>query len=324
MTPPALSAPPLPAAPPTGAPPRVPELRARPPFSRPRAARPPLFEPRTLVVSLAIHVIAAAAVLLAPAREQAPRAPAPAAAAPESVAYLDVGAWGEMATDPGAALPPAAPEAAPQSIGAGAADSLLLRARPTAAGEVPFPGAVPRGLPRLPGGAAPAAGAPGGAGGAAGAAGGGRRSGPGGLGPELGDARLVVPPTAVPERVLSDEERYQRHFAERIRAINDSISGEAERVRRANDWTITDRNGNKWGLNERGIVVGGRNVPTPRPGYGRPQRDREDEARRERDQRAEIDRQADGIERDRHLRERQRAIRERADREREQAGQGSP
>jgi hypothetical protein len=106
-------------------------------------------------------------------------------------------------------------------------------------------------------------------------------------------------------------DRYQRHIRGRIQALNDSISGEADRQRRANDWTVTDRNGRRWGLDERGLVVNGKHVPTPHPGFGRPQRDREDEARRERDQRTEIDRQAETIERDRHLRERGEAIRER-------------
>jgi hypothetical protein len=180
---------------------------------------------------------------------------------------------------------------------------------------VAFPDRVPAGVPQLPPGTgAGEAGAPGaGGGGAQGAAGRGR-SGPGGLGPELGDPRLVVRPTAAPEWVPSDMERYQTHFEGRIAAINDSVASEADRIRRQNDWTIGG-----FGINERGIVLGGRNVPLPVPNpIPRSARDREDAARRERDQRAEIDRQADGIERDRHIRERQRAIRERADREREE------
>ena len=91
-----------------------------------------------------------------------------------------------------------------------------------------------------------------------------------------------------------------------------------------NDWTITDRNGRKWGINENGPVLGGRNVPIPVPlPNARPSREQEDAARRERDQRREIDRQADDIERDRHLRERGQATRERNDREREKGQQGA-
>ncbi|HEX2209589.1 MAG TPA: hypothetical protein VHG93_18055, partial [Longimicrobium sp.] len=150
------------------------------------------------------------------------------------------------------------------------------------------------------------------------------RSGPGGLGPEFGDPRLVVRPNAVPEAPVEDVDRYRAHFEGRIRALNDSISGEAERRRRANDWTFTDVNGRRWGIDERGIVVNGKHVPTPQLGAGRPQRDREDEARRERQQRGEIDRQAETIERERHLRERGRAIRERENQEREEQGGSNP
>ncbi|HYW10427.1 MAG TPA: hypothetical protein VE871_00685, partial [Longimicrobium sp.] len=128
-------------------------------------------------------------------------------------------------------------------------------------------------------------------------------------------------PTEVPERIPTDEKRYQAHFEGRINAVNDSMVGEAERRRRANDWTFTDRNGRKWGINERGPVLGGRNVPVPVPvPIPRSARDREDAARRERDQRREIDRQAEQTERERYLRDRGRAIRERNDREREQKG----
>jgi hypothetical protein len=322
MPSPGVSAPPRPAASQAGAEAPVPELRPRAPFSRPRPPRPSRLDTRTLLLSLVLHAAAIGAVLLAPPQERGPGGFLRADAAErESVAYLEVGEWGAMAADPGASPAPAPAEALP-ALGAGAADSLLLR--PRTAGEViAFPERVPAGVPRPPGGGAEAApGAGGGAGPAGARAGEGGTTGIGRLGPELRDSRLVVQPGAVAERELSDEERYQRHFADRIRAVNDSITGEADRQRRANDWTVTDRNGNRWGIDERGIVVGGRHVPTPRPQVGRPARDREDEARRERDQRAEIDRQADGIERDRHLRERARATRDRNDREREQRGQG--
>lgn len=332
MTPPAVSAPPPPAAPQAAAPAPAPGLRVRAPFSRPRHARPPLLTGRTIGVSLVLHLLLLVAVLLAPKPEvrrvaqsaDGNRVPG------ESVEYLDVGEWGGMATDPSASLPEPAPATAATGISAAAVDS-ALRNLPS---DVVFPSRVPTGISRpSAGGRVLPGGVPGGVPGAQGSQGGGagpRRSGPGGLGPELGDPRLVVTPTAVPERIPTDEERYQEHFAGRIRAINDSIAGEADRQRRANDWTVTDRNGRKWGINERGPVVGGRNVPLPVPiPVPRSARDREDEARRERDQRREIDRQADQTERERYLRERARAIRERNDREREKGGtppapQGSP
>ncbi|MBW3571756.1 MAG: hypothetical protein KY467_11665 [Gemmatimonadetes bacterium] len=323
MTPPAATAPPRHAATRAPAPAAGPAPRSRAPFSRPRQPRPPLITPRTIAVSFALHVVLLLAVLLAPAPERrlASRAPA-GGPTQEVVDYLDVGEWGGMATDAAASLPePAAPAAA--VISAAAVDS-VLRALPDPG---PFPSRVPAGIPAAPAGQGgqPGAAFPGAAGGVSGGVpgaqpgGAGRgRSGPGGLGPEFGDPRLVVRPGAVAEAPVEDVERYRRHFEGRIQALNDSISGEAERQRRANDWTFTDRNGNRWGIDERGVVANGKHVPTPRPGFGRPQRDREDEARRERAQRGEIDRQAETIERDRHLRERGQATRERADREREE------
>jgi hypothetical protein len=320
MTPPAATAPPPDAATRAPASAAAPELRARAPFSRPRHQRPPLLTGRTIAVSFILHLLLLIAVLLAPAPERpvASLAPDGAAGSREVVDYMEVGEWGGMATDAAANLPePVA--AAPTGISAAAVDS-VLRALPEAG---PFPSRAPAGIPSAPAGQAgqPGAAIPGAAGGGApggqpGAAG--RRSGPGGLGPEFGDPRLVVRPTPVPEGPVEDVDRYRRHFEGRIQALNDSLAGEAERRRRATDWTITDRSGRKWGVNERGPVVGGRNVPIPVPSPPRRSREQEDEARRERTQRGEIDRQAETIERDRYLRERGRAIREREDREREE------
>jgi hypothetical protein len=325
MTPPAVSAPPPPAASRAEAPAPAPELRARPPFSRIRPERPGLLTGRTLGISVALHVIFFIAILLAPKPER-PNARASAVASAqgsqEMVEYVEVGDWGGMATDPSASLPE---PAAATGISAAAADS-ILSAVPEAG---PFPQRVPTGIPGVRSG--PAAGQPGSGGPGAGGAAGGQpgaagqgRTGMGRLSPELGDPRLVVRPSAVPEAPIEDVDRYQRHIRGRIQALNDSISGEADRQRGANDWTFTDRNGRRWGIDERGVVAGGKHVPTPQPGFGRPQRDREDEARRERDQRREIDRQAETIERERHLRERGEAMRERENQRRreEQEKQG--
>jgi hypothetical protein len=330
MTPPAVSAPPPPAAfQAAAAPAPRPELVARAPLSRHRAAAPPVLTGRTIGISLGLHLLLLLAVLFGPKPERRGGLASNAgnSSPAESVDYLEVGEWGGMATDPSASLPE--PSAAlPTGITAEAMDS-VIRNLPR---DVVFPSRVPAGIPRVPGGAPVArpGGAPGGVPGGqgaqpGGAAGQGRRSGPGGLGPELGDPRLVVTPTAVPERIPTDEERYQEQFANQIRRLNDSIAGVAERERRIRDWTITDRNGKKWGINERGPVVNGRNVPLPVPiPVPRSARDREDEARKEREQRRDIDRQADQTERERYLRDRGRAIRERNDREREKGTPATP
>jgi hypothetical protein len=321
MTPPAATAPPPNAAKDAPAPAAASELRARAPFSRPRHQRPPLLTGRTIAVSFVLHLLLLAAVLLAPAPERpaTSRGADAAAGSQEVVEYMDVGEWGGMATDAAANLPEPAPVTAASGISAAAVDS-VLRTLPEAG---PFPSRVPTGIPSAPPGQGgqPGAAIPGAAGGAPGGQPGaaGRRSGPGGLGPEFGDPRLVVRPTPVAEGPEEDVQRYRRTFEGRIQALNDSLAGEAERRRRATDWTITDRNGRKWGINDRGPVVGGRNVPLPVPApNARRSRELEDADRRERAQRGEIDRQAETIERDRHLRERGRAIRERADREREE------
>jgi hypothetical protein len=321
MTPPAATAPPPDAATRAPAPAAAAVPRARAPFSRPRQPRPPLLTPRTIAVSLGLHVLLLLAVLLVPPPPERVVVVSGSDSSPatggEAVEYMEVGEWGAMATNPSASLPePAA--ATPTGIGAASADS-ALRALPAPG---PFPSRVPTGLPPAPAGqagqpgpAVPGAGSvPGAQPGAAGP----RRSGPGGLGPEFGDPRLVVRPTAVPEGPVEDVDRYRRHFEGRIQALNDSLAGEAERRRRASDWTVTDRNGNRWGIDQNGVVANGKHVPTPNLGVGRPSREQEDAARRERSQRSEIDRQAETIERDRYLRERGRAIREREDREREE------
>ena len=325
MTPPAVSAPPRPAAHPAGAPAPGQAVRARAPFTRRRPERPPLFTGRTLGISLVLHALLAVAVLLLP--ERADRTPAftigEEERTPELVEYLDVGAWGSMAT-PGE-LPPASAGAevsANAVIGAGAADSALARLP----SPVAFPNGVPSGIPRaLPG--APGAGggtvggsAPGAAAGQTGGAGQGTGAGRRGLSPEYGDPRLAVTPQAIPERKLNEEERYRRHLDSRINGLNDSIAGEAAYQRSLLDWTFRDAQGRRWGLDNGRAVIGGRSVPLPR-GPPAP-RDREEEPRTERDQRREMDRQEEDVSRERHLRERGRAIRERENERRRQQREG--
>ncbi|HEX8390985.1 MAG TPA: hypothetical protein VF665_01405 [Longimicrobium sp.] len=328
MTSPAVADTPLDAAPsqpqPAAAAPRV-----RAPLSRPRPPRPALVSSRAVAISVVLHALLGIVVFSLPER-QPPAVAASDGRAGETVQYMDVSEWGAVASGGEAGIPSGIP--APE-ISAGAMDSVLDGTRAAIAYPRTTPTGIPGGVvrPGAAGAARPAGGAAGGRGqgaqpGApAGTAGGtGQGAGAGtGRNPrsiEYGDRRLVVRPEAIPERPMSREERYQRHFESAIHAMNDSMADAAARNRPPN-WTF-GREGKKWGMDDRGIVVNGVHVPTPRVGVGRPSREIEEAARTERTQRAAIDRQSDDIDRDRNLRERGRATREREDerrrREREQ------
>jgi hypothetical protein len=287
----------------------------RPPLSRtPRRNRTGRPTRVTVAGSLALHLVLLLILALLPAR-QMPGPPVPDAPAPgdasdtEIVSFLDIGAWPE----PGAApdgLP--APGTAREGAAAAATET---QQRPDSVGASPaagpaFPGAVPRGLPGigpepgLPTGGV-GAGTPGAAGGTPAGRGTGTR-----LGPEFGDNRLVVTPQAIPERELTDLERYLVQFHARLQALNDSLQGEADRERRLRDWTWRDSQGREWGIRDGKIIIDGKEIPIPLPTpYG--DRDQENARRTQTRQREEIDRQADRIERDRHLQERNRIMRER-------------
>ncbi|HEX5725022.1 MAG TPA: hypothetical protein VFX98_06125, partial [Longimicrobiaceae bacterium] len=100
----------------------------------------------------------------------------------------------------------------------------------------------------------------------------------------------------------------------RLSEYNDSIAEEAAHQRRIRNWTIKDRSGREWGINERGPVVAGRNLPIPVPlPVPRASPELEEEARDARRQRDEINRQAEDVDRDRNFRERTRATRARQD-----------
>jgi hypothetical protein len=135
------------------------------------------------------------------------------------------------------------------------------------------------------------------------------------------DPRLWVNPNdpPLPERELTQEElhaRYMTQLEARIRSWNDSIAGDAERARRATDWTVKDGSGGRWGVSPEGIHLGGVTLPpvTFPPGGGDPdQRRRAEEQARTR---GEIDRQEADAERRRAQQEAARSTRERRNAER--------
>jgi hypothetical protein len=135
------------------------------------------------------------------------------------------------------------------------------------------------------------------------------------LRPGFSDPRLYVTPREIPPPPEpSDHERYMAHLQGRLDAYNDSIGAEAERARRATDWTVTDKNGDKWGVSPGKVHLGGVTLPVPVQlgGSGEQQR-AADEAKR---QREEIQRGEETRDQRETMKERTRATRERKDAER--------
>jgi len=322
MSPSTLTPPPVVELPPRAsanepAPPRLPRpvplRRVRAPGGGPRLTR------SAVAVSLAVHAVLA--VLLALGINEAARLDAgreSASGGPrEQVSYLDLGQWPGSASGAAAGQAGTTPTAA-QAVTAAAIDSVLARLPQTRG----FPTRVPNRLPPVPGNGLPGAvpGAPGvpGANGAAPGAGNGTAiSGDvagGRYGAGYGDRRLVVTPTAVPEREKSEHERYMDHLTQSLGQYNDSIADEAARQHRLHNWTWRDKNGREWGLGEGGVpIVAGHRLPTRIAPPIYQGRDREEAERNAARQRTEIDRQAEDMDRDRNFRERTRATRARAD-----------
>lgn len=82
------------------------------------------------------------------------------------------------------------------------------------------------------------------------------------LQPGQRDSRLWVAPRELPDPPEpTDHERYMAHLKARIDQLNDSTAAEAERQRRATDWTFTDKNGKRWGISPDGIHLGDVTLP---------------------------------------------------------------
>lgn len=306
MTLPTL-APPSPATPPAGAPP---ELPRRALFRRTGLATRPPLPPRLVLASLTLHV-GVVVLLVWVLSLQPPRvAVAPAGGEGDRVEYMDL-----AYPAPGGGAAAARADVAAPDAGFGSRVDTVAGATPAL---VP-PSAVPRGIPApsaQPGGAG-GVGAPGGAGSGAAGVGGGGQGGVGWRGPLGGgyaDKRLALPPPTVPPPPpLSDEERYQRHLAARLRALNDSIYGEQERARKATDWTVKDKSGNRWGISPDGIHLGPVKLPPIQLGTRSPENLA---APTPEQQRAAIGRQAEGYDYDQALKESTERTRARKDAER--------
>lgn len=140
------------------------------------------------------------------------------------------------------------------------------------------------------------------------------------IAPRVTDARLWSAP--VPSEVAADEEakRIRAPVADAIEALNDSIADAAEAERRANDWTIRDEEGSRWGISPDRIHIAGKTVQLryctvePCPGWliPTPPARRDEYASRLRGF-AEIRRQASQARLDSIIAERTHAIRARAE-----------
>jgi len=134
------------------------------------------------------------------------------------------------------------------------------------------------------------------------------------LRPRMGDPRLWERPGAPPPEVQSDIDRVRARVYSRLQELNDSLAAEGEAAARATDWTITGKDGKKWGISPGKIHLGDLTLPLP-VGFGGPP-DKAAEARERARKDAEIEGQAERARSREILEERTKAIRERKDRER--------
>lgn len=84
------------------------------------------------------------------------------------------------------------------------------------------------------------------------------------INPALVPATPGLPPMGTPR------EAAEARLAAGIKAYNDSVAGIVADARRAKDWTKTDRNGGKWGVDPTGIHIGSITVPLPNFAFAGP------------------------------------------------------
>ena len=132
------------------------------------------------------------------------------------------------------------------------------------------------------------------------------------LQPGFTDERLWSPLPAE-FRTLTPEQREQLLIAGRFGSWNDSIAAVAAAAAAWTDWTVTDGDGDRWGVSDGQLHLGGLSIPLPVT-FEAPVGQREYMR-----QFAEIQRQGASALIQQSVRERQEAIRLRRDRERAEA-----
>lgn len=135
------------------------------------------------------------------------------------------------------------------------------------------------------------------------------------LRPRAGDPRLWAPIPTLPTPKTKEEIATERVYA-RIQRFNDSVMAAAEAARRATDWTITGKDGERWGISPGKLHLGKITLPLPF-GFQAPPGRREETAERLREW-SEIEDQALRAQIRDQFNERVRQMNERKERERQE------
>ena len=131
---------------------------------------------------------------------------------------------------------------------------------PEPAPQLTAPASVPSAMPTAPAAAAPTAKPEGGTGEMIGGGGPTR-----GVRPSYNDPRLWLPSGPVvsaPVRPRTRADSLHDLLADKIRMYNDSVVVANEGRRDPGDWTYTDKNGHKWGIDQKFIRLGKFSIPT--------------------------------------------------------------
>jgi hypothetical protein len=130
--------------------------------------------------------------------------------------------------------------------------------------------------------------------------------------PRGGDPRITAP-TAFPQAEKTGVEAVRERISGRLSAFNDSVAADA--AARYTDWTLTSKDGTRWGVTTDTIYLGSIKIPTKRVAFSPPAGKRDEIAARNRDF-AEIEKQAMLEESRSSFKERVQSIRARKDAER--------
>jgi hypothetical protein len=133
------------------------------------------------------------------------------------------------------------------------------------------------------------------------------------LHPQLIDPRLWAAPDEILGGPIDEEGRMRARVYSRLEEMNDSMAVINEARRKANDWTIKDKNGGKWGIDPKGIHLGKLTLPAP---LLKPPADQRAEIERNAANWRELNTQEDRARLHSTFNDRVKAIRERKDKER--------